>query len=172
MATKPVPEGYHSITPYLMSDRVDRLVEFLKAAFAAKEIERLTHRDGRIGHAEVRIGDSVVMLSVPRGDWKAQPSMLYLYLPDVDAVYAKAIAAGAKPIERVWWHLHETITRNRRCRSDEELLNQVFARGNHMQYVPPANQELPNRLPTRRPSATPVCWSYLAKSRCGGKRWS
>jgi len=92
---KAVPEGYHSITPYLVVQSAEKLIDFLKAAFGARETVRLLQPDGSIGHTEMRIGDSVLMLSEARAQWKAMPATLYLYLEDVDAAYARALAAGA-----------------------------------------------------------------------------
>jgi PhnB protein len=98
MAVKPIPKGYRSVTPYLMVDDAVKLVEFMKTAFNATETERMTRPDGRIAHAEVRIGDSMVMLGEARGDWKAMPATIYLYVPDVDATYKRALAAGGVSI--------------------------------------------------------------------------
>jgi len=95
MAVKPIPEGYHTITPYLTVQGADQLIDFMKQVFAATEIERMTNPDGTVKHAEVRIGDSVLMISESRGEWKPMPAALYLYVSDVDAVYQRALAAGA-----------------------------------------------------------------------------
>ena len=93
-----VPEGYHTVTPYLVVQGAGKLIDFMKAAFDAQEIVRMSMPDGSIGHAEMRIGDSMVMLGEARDQWKAMPTSLYLYLEDVDAVYARALAAGATAI--------------------------------------------------------------------------
>jgi uncharacterized glyoxalase superfamily protein PhnB len=95
MAVKPIPDGYHSVTPYLVVQGADKLIDFLKQAFAAQESERLTRPDGTIGHAEVRIGDSIVMMSEASGEWKPMPSAMYLYVNDTDATYKRALQAGA-----------------------------------------------------------------------------
>src|SRR5947209_14275161 len=102
MSVKPVPEGYHSVTPYLIVDGAAAALEFYAKAFGAAELFRMPMGD-RIGHAEMRIGDSIVMLA---DEW---PDMGYLgprtrggsavglmiYVPDVDAVFGRALAAGA-----------------------------------------------------------------------------
>jgi PhnB protein len=98
MDVKPIPDGYHSVTPYLIVEGADRLIDFVTQAFDAKEAERMTRADGSIGHAEVRIGDSVVMLSEARDEWKPMPAALYLYVPDTDAVYHRALEAGASSL--------------------------------------------------------------------------
>jgi len=95
MAVKPIPEGYHTITPYLTVQGADKLIDFLKQVFAAAEIERMTNADGTIKHAEVRIGDSVLMISESRGEWKPMPGAFYLYVSNADAIYKRALQAGA-----------------------------------------------------------------------------
>ncbi len=94
-----VPAGYHSVTPYLLVEDAAAQIEFLKAAFRAAERSRQTLPDGSIGNTEMQLGDSVVMLSQSRGEWKAMPCMVYVYIADVDAVYARALAAGATAIQ-------------------------------------------------------------------------
>lgn len=95
MAVQAIPNGYHTITPYLVVQGADKLIDFVKQAFAAQEIERMVRPDGRIGHAEVKIGDSIVMMSEAGGEWKPTPGALYLYVPDADATYHRALQAGA-----------------------------------------------------------------------------
>lgn len=90
-----IPEGYHSVTPYLVVEGVPKLIDFLKAAFDAVETERVPGPDGKIGHAEVRIGDSVVMMGEAGGESKPMPAMIYLYVSDADANYKRALDAGA-----------------------------------------------------------------------------
>ena len=91
---KAIPEGYHSVTPYLVVQGAGKLIDFMKAAFGAREMFRMPGPDGKIGHAEMRVGNSMVMLADAQGPWKAMPTTLQLYVEDVDAVYARAIAAG------------------------------------------------------------------------------
>jgi uncharacterized glyoxalase superfamily protein PhnB len=98
MAVKPIPEGYHTVTPYMTVQGADKLIAFLKEAFGARESERLTGEDGRIQHAEVRIGDSVVMMAQATEQWKAMPSAIYLYVDDTDATYQRALQAGATSV--------------------------------------------------------------------------
>jgi uncharacterized glyoxalase superfamily protein PhnB len=95
MAVKPIPDGYHSVTPYLVVHDVARLIDFLCATFEAKVTERHDLPDGRVMHAEVRIGDSTVMMGEARDPKPAMPGMLYVYVADTDAAYKRAIAAGA-----------------------------------------------------------------------------
>lgn len=95
MSVKAIPEGHHTVTPYLVVDDAARLIDFLKQAFQAVEIHRMQGPDGRVRHAEVKIGDSMVMLGEAQGQWKALPCALYLYLENCDAVYQQALKAGA-----------------------------------------------------------------------------
>ncbi|WP_248920242.1 VOC family protein [Pseudomonas entomophila] len=107
MAVKPIPEGQHSITPYLGIEGAAKAIEFYKKAFNAVEMFRLEGPDGRIGHAELKIGDSSLMLADPCNmpdSLKATQSIkdpavgLHLYVKDCDKIYAQAIAAGAKQV--------------------------------------------------------------------------
>jgi PhnB protein len=104
MAVKPVPEGYHSITPYLIVNGAVRAIEFYKLAFGAIEIMRMPGPNGRVMHAELKIGDSVIMLAdePENGAHKSaqalggSPVSLMIYIPEVDKVFQRAISAGAK----------------------------------------------------------------------------
>jgi PhnB protein len=107
---KPVPEGYHTATPYLIVDGAARALDFYQRVFGATERMRMPGPGGKVGHAEIGIGDSVIMLADehpeigargPRAYGGAAVS-LHLYVPDVDAVVKKAVAAGAtllRPVE-------------------------------------------------------------------------
>jgi PhnB protein len=101
---RPVPAGYHTATPYLTVRGAADAIDFYKRAFGAKELMRLTTPGGLLGHAEIRIGDSVVMLSdpFPQSPTRAPVDLggttgsVFLYVPDVDGVFARAVAAGAR----------------------------------------------------------------------------
>jgi len=94
MAVKPIPDGYHAVTPYLTIDDVVVVIEFLKKAFDAEVTFEMKDNEGNIRHAEVRVGDSMLMMGQARDEWKSRPSNFYLYVNDVDAAFKKAIAAG------------------------------------------------------------------------------
>ena len=106
---KPVPDGYPTVTPYLTIKNAAQAIEFYQRAFGATVAMRIDDPNGKIGHAEIRIGDSPVMLSdeYPEMDARgplaigATPVTIHLYVPDVDIMYARAIAAGAKQLRAV-----------------------------------------------------------------------
>ncbi len=107
---KPIPEGYHTVTPYLIIRNAASAIDFYKKAFGAIELFRMPQPDGKIGHAEIKIGDSPIMLSDEHPDlgYKSpqtlggSPVSILLYVDDVDSVFNQAIAAGGKidkPVE-------------------------------------------------------------------------
>ena len=106
MSAKPIPEGYRTVTPYLNIQGAAELIKFLQQAFDAGLKERIDGPDGTIVHAEVRIGDSIVMLSDPHGDCPQTPGSFYLYVADADATYRRALEAGAtsvmEPANQFW----------------------------------------------------------------------
>ena len=101
---KPIPDGYHTVTPYLIVGDAARAIEFYEQAFGAVEVMRMDGRAGKIGHAEIRIGDSPIMLADESPEMGARsartiggsPISLMVYVEDVDARVAQAVAAGAK----------------------------------------------------------------------------
>ncbi len=106
MTAKPIPEGYHSVTPYLGIDGAAAAIEFYKQAFGAIELFRLVAPGGEIGHAEIRIGNSPIMLAdgCAEGPFRSPRALggssigLHVYVDDVDALFARAVAAGAKVV--------------------------------------------------------------------------
>lgn len=94
MAVKPIPDGFHTVTPYLLVNDVTKLIDFLKQAFDAQEIHRSSMPDGSVMHAQVQIGDSMVMMGKASDEYKPMPAMMYLYVEDMDKLYKRAIQAG------------------------------------------------------------------------------
>ena len=92
---KPIPDGYHSLTPVVVVDGAPRLIDFLKQVFSAEEDEVYKGPDGRVIHAELRIGDSVLMISDSNLQFPAFPAMVNVYTEDVDGAYKRALNAGA-----------------------------------------------------------------------------
>ena len=95
---RPVPEGYRAVTPWIISRDTAGLLDFVKETFGAEEIARVPNEDGTIGHAEFRIGDSIVMAFDAKEEWPDTPSFLRLYAEDGDAVYRRALEAGATSV--------------------------------------------------------------------------
>lgn len=94
MAVKPIPEGFRTVTPYLLAEGVPQLIEFISKAFGGDVISRQERDDGSIMHAEMRIGDSMLMLGEASGQLGPMPTSIYLYVTDCDAVYERALEAG------------------------------------------------------------------------------
>ena len=92
------PEGYHTVTPYLVVEGANSLIDFMKQAFDATELFRLPNENGTIGHAEIKIGDSIIMLADASAEHAARPSMICLFVEDWHASYKRAIEAGATSI--------------------------------------------------------------------------
>jgi PhnB protein len=109
MAVKSIPEGYHTVTPYLVVKNAAEAIEFYKRAFGASELLRMDGPDGKVGHAEIRIGDSPVMLAdeYPDMGFRSPQSLggaavsLMVYVENVDEVFQRAVAAGAKELRPV-----------------------------------------------------------------------
>jgi uncharacterized glyoxalase superfamily protein PhnB len=92
------PPGHHTVTPGMICPNVAKVITFLEATFGAEQVEKM-EMGGHIAHAEVKIGDCVVMMGEPLEKWPAMPGTLSVYVDDVDATYAKAIAAGGESLQ-------------------------------------------------------------------------
>jgi PhnB protein len=122
MAVKPVPEGFHTLTPYLAVENAADAIEYYKKAFGAEEKFRMDAPGGKIGHAELQIGDSLIMLSDPfpqsstktPSELGATTGSVFMYVEDVDAVVKQAIDAGAtvtmEVADQFWGDRFGTIT--------------------------------------------------------------
>ena len=93
------PKGYQSASPYLLVEGAEKTIAFLEKAFGAKEIRRFPDDKGQIRHAEVRLDDTVIMLADAAPNYPAIPSHVHVYVPDVDAAYKRALAAGATSVQ-------------------------------------------------------------------------
>jgi PhnB protein len=138
-----IPVGYHTITPYLTVSDLPRLLEFIKAAFGADVYEAMEDANGKVRHAEAKIGDSRVMMGQAREEWPARPAGLYLYVEDTDATYKTAMAAGGKslmepadqfygdrnagvedPVGNMWWistHVEDVPPEEMARRAKEQM---------------------------------------------------
>ena len=140
MATKPIPDGYHTATPYLIVNGAAEAIEFYKRAFGATELLRMTDPQGRIGHAEIRVGDSVIMLADEHPDmgYRGPRSMggssvsILLYVDDVDTIFDRALSAGAtvqRPIANQFY--------GDRSGKLEDPFGHVWTIATHVEDVPP-----------------------------------
>jgi PhnB protein len=113
-SVKPIPDGMHTVTPHLVCAGAAEAIEFYKNAFGATELSRVPSEDGKLMHASVRIGDSVVMLNEEMPEWgalgpkslKGSAVTIHLYVENADAVFERAVAAGAKitmPLDDMFW---------------------------------------------------------------------
>jgi PhnB protein len=146
MATKPIPDGYRTATPYLIVKGAAEAIEFYKRAFGATELLRMADPKGRVGHAEIRIGDSVIMLADeypemghrgPRSLGGSSVSIL-LYLEDVDTVFERALKAGARaqrPVQNQFY--------GDRSGTLEDPFGHVWTIATHVEDVP--EEELKRR---------------------------
>ena len=149
MATQPIPEGYHTATPYLVIDGAAEAIDYYKNAFGAKERMRMEAPGNRIGHAEIEIGDSLVMLSdaFPQSTTKAPTELggttagVFLYVEDVDAVVKKAVDAGAtvtmEVADQFWGDRFGSIT---------DPFGHSWSIATHVEDVPP--EEMAERAKT------------------------
>jgi PhnB protein len=140
MAVQPVPEGYHTVTPYLTVDDAAGAIEFYEKAFGAKERVRMDTPDGQIGHAELEIGDSLVMLSDALPQFTARPpkelggttASVFLYVEDVDAVTKQAVDAGAtvtmEVADQFWGDRFGAVT---------DPFGHLWSIATHVEDVPP-----------------------------------
>ncbi|MCL4262828.1 MAG: VOC family protein [Anaerolineae bacterium] len=99
MNTPYKPDNYNSVSPYLIVDGAGKTIEFLKYVFGATELRRFAGADGQIMHAEVRLDDTVLMLSDGVEGWPSVPAHVHIYVPDVAAIYKRALEAGATSVQ-------------------------------------------------------------------------
>jgi PhnB protein len=98
-AVKSVPQGYHTITPYLIVDGAQKVIDFLKKTFDAKEAVRITAPGDKVGHVELKIGDSTIMIGDAMMDFRPMPTNLYVYVDDADKSFQRALQAGGKSVK-------------------------------------------------------------------------
>lgn len=93
------PQGYNTVSPYLIVDGADSTITFLKTVFDAEELRRFPGDAGKVAHAEVRVGNTVIMLADGAEGWPASPAHVHIYVPEVDATYNRALDAGAVSVQ-------------------------------------------------------------------------
>jgi uncharacterized glyoxalase superfamily protein PhnB len=136
MPVRPIPEGFRTVTPYLVLDGADRVLQFLERAFGAKNAQCMRRPDGKIGHAQVKLGDSMIMIADATPEHPAAPCMLYLYVEDCDDWYRRAVAAGATSIMEP-----RTMFYGDRNAGVKDASGMQWWFGTHVEDVPPAELE-------------------------------
>lgn len=145
MAVKPIPDGYHTLTPYLaIKNSATKAIDFYKKAFGAKELLRMPGPGGTIGHAEIKIGDSVIMLSDEMEGMGSKspfslggtPVTLMIYVKDVDKTYKQALNAGGKEIRPL-----ENQFYGDRSGTLTDPFGHVWTVATHIEDVPPEEME-------------------------------
>ncbi len=137
---KAIPDGFHTATPYLIVKGAAAALDFYKKAFGATELLRMDGPDGRVGHAEIRIGDSHLMLAdeVPNKGFLSPQTLggsaisMMLYVPDVDQAFQKAVSAGATPLRPVQNQFYGD-----RSGTLKDPFGHVWTIGTHVEDVPP-----------------------------------
>jgi PhnB protein len=141
---KPIPEGYHTLTPYLIIRGAAQAIEFYKQAFGAKELFRMPMPDGKIGHAEIRIGSSMVMLAdeMPEQGFSSPQTLngaavsFMVYVEDADASFERAVAAGAKVLRPLKDQFYGD-----RTGTLSDPFGHVWSIGTHIEDVTPEEME-------------------------------
>src|SRR5262249_45568291 len=136
MAIKPIPEGFHSLTPYLFAEGAARLIDFISATFEGEVMFQQKRPDGAVMHATIRIGDSMLMLADPTREFAAMHSSIYLYVPDCDTVYKRALASGGVSIFPMM-----TLPSGERYGGVKDLSGNIWWIATHAEDVPPDEQE-------------------------------
>src|SRR2546421_11852120 len=136
MAVKPIPEGYNTFTPYFVGEGEPDFIEFLNKAYGAQEMYGFPPPGGRLGHAEVRVGSSVLMLAATSPDYPPSRMNAYLYVPDVDATYKKAVAAGGQSKREPANQFYGD-----RVASVMDRWGNTWSIGTHVEDVPPEEME-------------------------------
>jgi PhnB protein len=136
MSTKPIPEGFHAITPYLFAQGASRLIEFISAAFEGEVIFRQNRPDGTIMHATMRIRDSMLMLADATSEFGPMPTSIYLYVTDCDTVYDRALNSGGISVFPMM-----TLPSGERYGGVKDPCGNIWWVATRVEDVPPDQQE-------------------------------
>ena len=136
MPTKPIRDGFHAITPYLFAQNASRLIEFISAAFGGELTFSKARPDGAIMHAEMRVGDSMLMLADAVEQFGAMPTSVYLYVTDCDTVYQSALGTGGVSVFPIM-----TLPSGERYGGVKDPCGNVWWVATHVEDVSPAEEE-------------------------------
>jgi len=136
MSVKPIPDGFHAVTPYLFVEGASRLIEFIRAAFDGEVMFQQKRPDGAVMHATIRIGDSMLMLADPTAEFGAMPSSIYLYVSDCNTTYQRALASGGVSVFPIM-----TLPSGERYGGVKDPYGNIWWVATHVEDVPPDEQE-------------------------------
>ena len=136
MSVKPIPDGFHAVTPYLFAQGASQLIEFISAAFDGELIFRQTRPDGAIMHATMRIGDSMLMLADATPPFGPMTASIYLYVHDSDAVYHSALNAGGVSVFPIM-----TLPSGERYGGVKDPCGNIWWVATHVEDVPSEEQQ-------------------------------
>lgn len=134
---KPIPEGYHSVTPYMMVEGAAKLIGFAKRTFNAEQTVLMNRPDGSVAHAELKIGDSVVMTADATNEFPAMPTQLYVYVDNVDATFKRALEAGATVVQEP-----KTQFYGDRNASVRDPMGNIWGIATHVEEVSPEEMQI------------------------------
>jgi len=132
----PIREGFRTITPYLFAQNAARLIEFISKAFGGEETYRKERPDGAITHAEMRVGDSMLMLGEATPQFGSMPTSIYLYVTDSDSVYQRALSVGGISVFPIM-----TLPNGERYGGVKDPFGNIWWIATHVEDVPPEEEE-------------------------------
>ncbi|MBX6764248.1 MAG: VOC family protein [Rubrobacteraceae bacterium] len=135
MTAKPIRDGFHTITPYLFVRGVPQLITFLSEAFSAQVLSRESRPDGTIMHAELRVGDSMLMVGEATDEFGPMPTSIYLYVTDCDAVYRRALQVGGSSVFEIM-----NLPSGERYGGVKDPCGNIWWIATHVEDVPPEEQ--------------------------------
>jgi PhnB protein len=136
MSVKPIPDGFHTITPYLLTRGASRLIEFIAAGFEGELLAHEKRPDGAIMHATMRVGDSMLMLADSTLPFEPMPSSIYLYVTDCDTVYQRALSSGGISVFPMM-----TLPSGQRYGAIKDPCGNIWWVATQVEDVPPDEQE-------------------------------
>ncbi len=165
--TANAPGGYSTIQPWLVTRDTGRLLDFISAAFHGHELARVPTEDGGIGHAEIRVGDSILLAFDAQADWPDTPSMLRIVVDDAEATFDRAVAAGARvvtPLDDAAWG-----DRGGRVR---DPLGNIWWVVQHIEYIAPDEIAVRMQDPKHAEAMTRAQATLDAELGTAGNSWS